>query len=145
MVTINCVSTPPTHLAAFSPKIPLVTPFMEYVAKKNPHQIKHTQTKEFYYSYQSHLYPTPANTNTGWKDIYYVDNNNQTIYVLTVIYSRVLHKGPTKPESHPFKQVPFVWKQTSSLIQCPHVLLQSFPYVPFSQAINYKCMLCYAY
>ena len=144
MVTINCVSTPPTHLAAFSPKIPLVTPFMKYMTKKT-HQFKRTQTKEFYYSYQSHLYLTPANTKTGWKDIYYVDNANQNIYVLTVIYSRFWHKGPTKPESHPFKQVPFVWKQTSSLLQCPDVLLQSFPYVPLSQAINYKCMHCNPY
>ena len=53
-----------------------------------------------------------------------------------MFYLPVVHKSPKYPESQPIKHVPFVCKQLLPLLQCPHVLLQSLPYVPFSQAIK---------
>ena len=46
-------------------------------------------------------------------------------WIITYIHD--LHNSPVKPGSHPFKHVPFVWKQEFLSMQWPHVLLQSFP------------------
>ena len=46
-------------------------------------------------------------------------------WIITYIHD--LHNSPVKPGSHPFKHVPFVWKQEFLSMQWSHVLLQSFP------------------
>lgn len=45
-----------------------------------------------------------------------------------------MHKKPWYPGAHPFRQVPFVWKQSSWTRHSPHTFLQSFPNVPLSHA-----------
>lgn len=47
---------------------------------------------------------------------------------------RVLHKFPSKPASHPVKQVPLKTEHSFTLRQCPHVSLQLVPYDPFTHS-----------
>ena len=45
-------------------------------------------------------------------------------------YIRFLQKIPWYPGAHPFKQVPFVWKQSCCSRHFPQAFLHSFPNVP---------------
>ena len=46
----------------------------------------------------------------------------------------VLHKFPSKPASHPVKQVPLKFEHSFTSRQFPHVSLQRVPYDPFTHS-----------
>lgn len=46
----------------------------------------------------------------------------------------VLHRSPSKPASHPFKQVPLTFEHSFTSRHFPHVSLQRVPYDPFTHS-----------